>query len=122
MALKASTAASSAASFPLALVDGSGAAARARIDEDHHGHLTLLDVLLDVSDAGPRSDVPVDAPHFVARLVLPHLIKIHPAPLEYGVVLPCHEVLHQPHGPEFDLPDFLKPLAWNHGTSTVSRM
>ena len=108
--------------FAFALADRAGAAAGAGIDEDHHRHLALLDVLLDVRHAGARSHVPVDAPHFIARLVFAHFVEIHAAPLEDRMVLAGHEILDEPHGAQLDLPDLFQPLAWNHGTATVSKM
>src|SRR6185503_585688 len=61
------------------------------IDQEHHGQLALLHVLLDVGVAHARGDVPVDVPDVVAELVLPHLRELHAASLEDGVVLPARD-------------------------------
>ena len=69
---------------------------RAReIDRQHHGELALLDVTLHVGVAHARRHVPVDRAHLVAGLVLAHLRELHPLPLEYRVILPREEGVHE---------------------------
>jgi hypothetical protein len=101
--------------FAFALLNRARAGRAARVHEDHHRHLTLFDVFFDVRDSGPCGDVPVDAPDFVAGLIFPHLVEIHPAALEDGVVLAGHEIFDEADGAHLDLADFFQPLLGDHG-------
>jgi len=65
------------------------------VDREHHGELALFDVAFDVRPLHARGDVPIDAPHFIARLVLAHLGELHPLPLERRAVLAGEQRVHE---------------------------
>ena len=70
---------------------------RARhVDGEHHRELALLDVALDVRPLHARRHVPIDAAHFVARLVLAHLGELHALPLEHRAILAGEQRVHEP--------------------------
>jgi len=62
----------------------------------------------------PRGDVPIDSAHFVAGLVLAHLVEIHALAFEHTMVLAGQGLAHQPISAQFDLPDFFENLARDH--------
>ena len=65
------------------------------VDGEHHRQLALLDVALHVRPLHARRHVPVDAPHFVAGLVLAHLGELHSLPLEHRAVFAGEQRVHQ---------------------------
>ena len=88
IALKAQSAAISAATRALVARLRSEALARREVDHEHHGHLALFDEHLHEGVVHARRHVPVDRAHVVARLVLAHLAEREPLPLEDGVYVP----------------------------------
>ena len=96
--------------FVLELGAAAERARRRDVDQQHHGQLALLAVLLDVGEAGAGGDVPVDRADVVARLVLAHLLELHAAPLEGALVLAGEDVGDQPLGADLDRLDLLEQL------------
>src|SRR5438552_14322423 len=60
---------------------------RANIDNQHHGQLALFGKFLYERAAEARRHIPIDRTNFVARLILAHVLKIHPPSLENTVVI-----------------------------------
>ena len=63
----------------------------------------------------PCRHVPINRAHVIARLVFPHLVKIHPLPLEHGMILPRQRLRDDAIRPDLDLPDFFEDFAGDHG-------
>ena len=95
--------------------DEEEAAARGEVDEKHDRHLPLFGEHLDVGVIHPRADVPVDEANVIARLVLAHFAKRHPAAFEHGVVAAGELVVGEPRRVDLDLFEFLDELARDHG-------
>ena len=88
---------------------------RARhVDGEHHRELALLDVALDERALHARRDVPVDAAHLVARLILAHLGELHSLPLEHRAVLAGEERVHEPARAQLEQLDLAQHLG-RHG-------
>src|SRR6185437_4585516 len=73
----------------------------------------LLDVAFDVRPLHARRDVPVDAAHLVARLVLAHLGELHPLPLEHRAVLAGEERVDEPARSQLEQLDLAEHFGWN---------
>ena len=56
----------------------------------------------------PRRHVPIDRANFVARLILAHVLEIHPATFEDAVVIAGEGGLDEPVGLDFERADFLQ--------------
>ena len=110
MALKASRAASSAATSRFCCVLRAELLAAAAIDQQHHGQLAFLDVALDERMAHAGGDVPVDGADVVAGLVLADLLEGHAAALEDAVILAAEQVLDGPASTELKTADLLDNL------------
>ncbi len=78
------------------------------IDHEHDGHFALFDKFFDVRRAGAGGDVPVDGADVVAGHIFAHLVELHPAPLEGGMVLPRKHVVHGVFGGDLDSSDFFQ--------------
>ena len=78
----------------LGLLDGPEASRSTEVHQEHDRELTLFAEFLDERLAGPGRDVPVDGADIVPRLVFPHLVELHPAPLEYALVFSGQDVVH----------------------------
>ncbi len=94
--------------FALGLRDAAERAGGADIDEQQHGQLAFLGEVLDVQVARARGDVAVDEADLVAGVVGTHVLEVHPAPLEHGMVLPGEGAVHQPPGAQFQPTDFFE--------------
>src|SRR4051812_20714438 len=64
-----------------------------------------------------RRDIPIDRPHFVAWLILAHLLEVHSLPFEDAVVLARHRFVHEPQRSQLNLPDFFENLLRDHRLS-----
>src|SRR5215469_564235 len=95
------------------------------IHHQHHRELALLGEHLHEHVVHPRGHVPVDNPDLVSGLVLAHLRKRHPPPLEDRVVLPGEEIGHHLARGDLQLADaldeVLRKQAAAQGTSTRSK-
>ena len=100
-------------------------AKQSRAADVHHQHqrqFAFLDELLYERMVHPRRDVPIDGPDIISRLVLAHLVEVHPLALKDAMVLPGQRLAHQPVSPNLDLPDLFEDLAGNHGTGNSSKI
>src|SRR5438874_5763502 len=98
--------------FPLRLPGAAEIARGAYIDDQHHGELSLLRELLDVGGSHARGHVPIDRPNFVARLVLAHVFKVHPAPFKDTVVIAGEGGFDEAAGFDLQGADLLQNLGW----------
>ena len=65
-------------------------------------------------------NIPIDGAHFITGLILTHFFEIHPLPFENAMVLAGESFANEPVGANFDLADFFKNFARNHGRSILS--
>ena len=79
--------------------------AAARIDEQDHRQLALLDESLDERMADAGGHVPVNGTDVVARLVLAHFFEGDAGALEDAVVLAAQQILDGPARPELQTAD-----------------
>ena len=75
------------------------------VQKEQHGQLALLHELLDVERTGPGGDVPVHRADVVAGVVLAHLGKFHPLPLEGAEVSAGEPLGDQLPRRDLDAPD-----------------
>ena len=115
VAVRASTAASSADSDRLSRSAVPKRARARAVHQQQHGELALLDVALDEETAHARGDVPVDGAHLVARLVFAHLGELHSLPLEHRVVLAGEAGVHQAARAQLDALDLAQDLGRDAG-------
>ncbi|MPN01076.1 hypothetical protein SDC9_148276 [bioreactor metagenome] len=94
----------------------------ADIHNQHQGELPLFYKLLDERMVHPGGDIPVNGTDLVPGLILAHLVKVHSLALEHAVILSRQRFTDQAVGANFNLPDFLENLAWNHGTGNWSKI
>src|ERR1039458_5343374 len=84
--------------------------------------LALLHELLDERMVHPRGDIPVNRADLIARLVLAHLVEVHPLTLKDAMVLAGQRLANEAVGPNLNLPDLLENLARDHGTGSSSNI
>ena len=58
----------------------------------------------------PRRHVPIDRADLIARLILAHVLEVHPASLEDAVVIAREDRLHEALGLDLERADFLQDL------------
>jgi hypothetical protein len=80
------------------------------VDGEHHRELALLDVPLHVGALHARRHVPIDAPHFVARLILAYLGELHSLPFEHRTVFAGEERVHEAARAQLEQPDLSQYL------------
>ncbi len=90
-------------------------AGAAHIHNEHERQLAFLDEFFDERMVHPRRDVPVNRAHVVTGLVFAHLIEVHALAFEDGMVLACERFGHDTVRANFNLADFFKDFAGNHG-------
>ena len=88
--------------FALGLRHAAEAPRRAHVHGEDDGEFALFGEVLDVQVARARGDVAVDEAHLVAGVVRAHVLEVHPAPLEDGVVLPAEGRVDQPPRAQFE--------------------
>jgi hypothetical protein len=80
---------------------------RAYVDDQDHRQFSLFGEFLHECRAKPRRDVPIDRPYLVTRLVLAHVLEVHPASLENAVVITREHRLHETLRLDLKRADFL---------------
>ena len=115
MALKASTAASSAATsrFCCSRVPNCWLPLQSTSQQD--GQLAFLDEALDEGMAHAGGDVPVDGADVVAGLILADLLEGDAAALEDGVIFAAEQVLDGPPGLQLQATNLTQHFTRKHG-------
>jgi len=108
--------------FVLGLFHAAEASRSAEVHQEDNRELAFFAEFLDERLAGPRSDVPVDAPDIVTRLVFAHLIELHPPSLEDAFIFAGQDVVHHLGGVNLDIANLLGKFARNHGTLTALKI
>ena len=83
------------------------------IDSQHDRELALLDVAFHVRTLHAGCDVPIDAAHLVAGLILPHLGELHPLSLEDGAILAAEQRVNESARAQLEQLDLLQHFRWN---------
>ena len=125
MALKASRAASSAATSRFCCCWVPNSWLPRAIDQQHHGQLALLDVAFDEGMAHAGGDVPVDGANVVAGLIFADFLEGHAAALEDAAIFAAEQVLDGPASPELQDGESvgrLRGAAWHHLNAWPARL
>ncbi len=106
----------------LGATDRSEFSGRAPVHHEHHRQLPLFEIALYVRGAEPGGDIPVDGPHVITRLVLPHLGELHATSPERARVFSRHDVPHEVARGDLDSPHLARDFVGGHGTGTASKI